>query len=74
MNIVGKGLHMKKEYTNLEDIKQRIGNNIRILREYKKIPQKNLYEYLNKSQPTLSRYENCLLILCIKFATIWKFQ
>lgn len=58
MNIVGKDLHMKKECTDLEDIKQRIGNNIRILREYKKISQKNLYEYLNKSQPTLSRYEN----------------
>jgi len=42
----------------LDKFKDRIGNNIRVIREIKKITQKSLYEHINKSQATLSRYEN----------------
>lgn len=49
---------MKNNELTLDKFKNRIGNNIRIIRELKKITQKSLYEHINKSQATLSRYEN----------------
>lgn len=49
---------MKNNELTLDKLKSRIGNNIRVIREFKKITQKSLYEYINKSQATLSRYEN----------------
>lgn len=49
---------METTKLSLDELKERIGNNIRIIREFKKVTQKSLYEQINKSQPTLSRYEN----------------
>lgn len=49
---------MKTTELSLEELKKRIGNNIRIIREIKKISQTPLCERINKSQPALSRYEN----------------
>lgn len=49
---------MKNNELTLDKFKNRIGNNIRVIRELKKITQKSLYEHINKSQATLSRYEN----------------
>ena len=48
---------MKTTELSLEELKKRIGNNIRIIREIKKISQTPLCERINKSQPALSRYE-----------------
>ena len=49
---------MKDNELTLDKFKNRIGHNIRIIREFKKITQQSLYEHINKSQATLSRYEN----------------
>lgn len=49
---------MKTTELNLEELKKRIGSNIRIIREFKKISQAPLCERIGKSQPALSRYEN----------------
>ena len=40
-----------------QGFKEFVGDNNKRVREYKKITQTNLYEYLNKSQATVSRYE-----------------
>lgn len=49
---------MKTTELSLKKFRERIGNNIRIIREFKKISQAPLCERINKSQPALSRYEN----------------
>lgn len=49
---------MKTTELSLEKFRERIGNNIRIIRELKKISQQPLCERINRSQPALSRYEN----------------
>lgn len=49
---------MNNTETSLEKFRKRIGNNIRTIREFKKISQEPLCERINKSQPALSRYEN----------------
>ena len=49
---------MKTTELSIDELKKRIGNNIRIMREFKKIGQAPLCERIDKSQPTLSRYEN----------------
>lgn len=49
---------MKNTSLNSEKFKKRIGNNIRIIRELKNISQAPLCDQINKSQSTLSHYEN----------------
>lgn len=49
---------MKTPELSLEKYRERIGRNIRTVREFKKISQAPLCERIGKSQPALSRYEN----------------